>query len=150
MGCTSNKVLESKINYNKEKPKQNKEVENEKETDEKMNKNNLKMGQDKENIKDRKIKEKEETKVKKDVKKQIEESEPLLLRIKSKYILDNIIDYIENKIFMLKFATYSKKLQKKLNYEFIFYQNYYFTKLQMMPVYYFFTHLMKCRISLLR
>ena len=56
-------------------------------------------------------------------------------------MFNKITDYIEDKMLMLKLVNYSKKLQNKLNYGFIVYQNCYFMKIKMYPQYYFYKHL---------
>ena len=64
------------------------------------------------------------------------EDDCLLLKIKSKYILNKIKDYIDN-FTILKLVSHSKKLQNKLNYELIHYQYYYFMRIKICPIYYF-------------
>lgn len=151
MGCTSNKVIECTKKNNLEKSKKNKKEDMKKEAEDKIFKNmkkdlEIKMDQEKENtIKDLKKKKNTEEenidKSKNNGKKQIEESETILLKISSKYMFNKITDYIEDKMLMLKLVNYSKKLQNKLNYGFIVYQNCYFMKIKMYPQYYFYKHL---------
>ena len=159
MGCSSNKVIEYNKKHNSEKSEQNIKKDKQKEKGEENDNKNLKsiskdlenkMPQKKENIKkdlkaikDNKEKEENRDKTKSEEKKQIEKIGSILLKIKSKYTFNNITDYIEDKMLMLKLVKYSKKLQYKLNYEFIMYQHCYFMKIQMMPQYYFYNHI-KC------
>lgn len=72
------------------------------------------------------------------IKERNKEKECLLLKIKSKYILNNIKNYIDN-LNILKLVAHSKKLLNKFNYELINYQYYYFLRIQMSPIYYYFS-----------
>ena len=53
------------------------------------------------------------------------EKESILERIKSKYILENIFDYVKDENFKLKLFAYSKKLQKKFDLKLLDYKNIY-------------------------
>ena len=50
------------------------------------------------------------------------ESQSNLLKISSKYIFDKILDYIEDRNFILKLLRYSKSLQKKFEIKLSDYQ----------------------------
>ena len=52
----------------------------------------------------------------------------ILNKISSKYILENIFNYLEDN-FQIKFFNYSKHFQKKLNFELFDYQQQYLKKL---------------------
>ena len=53
------------------------------------------------------------------------EKESILEKIKSKYILENIFDYVKGENFKLKLFAYSKKLQKKFDLKLLDYKNIY-------------------------
>ena len=136
MGCSCNKETESSKD-NLEKHKINK-IHQKKKIFKKKNLEEKSKNIQK-NLKIKKIFIKEiGEKIQKEEKKP---SDSTLLNIESKYIFDKIIDYIEDKILIVKLVKYSKQLKNKLNYELIIYQNYYFMKIQMIPCYYFYYHI---------
>ena len=53
------------------------------------------------------------------------EKESILEKIKSKYILENIFDYVKDENFKFKLFVYSKKLQKKFDLKLLDYKNIY-------------------------
>ena len=68
-----------------------------------------------------------------------DENKSLLLKIKSKHILKKIQEFF-NPLILYKLVVHSKILQQKLNINLVYYQNIYYGKIQMIPMYYFYYH----------
>ena len=53
------------------------------------------------------------------------EKKSILEKIKSKYILENIFDYVKDENFKFKLFVYSKRFQKKFDLKLLDYKNIY-------------------------
>ena len=72
-----------------------------------------------------------------------DENKSLLLKIKSKHILKKIKEFFNQQI-LYKLVVHSKILQQKLNINLVYYQLIYYSKIQMIPMHYFYYH-PRCR-----
>ena len=68
-----------------------------------------------------------------------DENKSLLLKIKSKHILKKIQEFF-NQLILYKLVVHSKILQQKLNINLVYYQLIYYSKIQMIPMHYFYYH----------